>query len=100
MARTQRYKNTFFPNATSTWNNIIENTQGNITINSFKNHILKFVRTNYKTFYDNHDPTGLHYLFQMRTELSPLKSHKYRHMINPCDPVKILVCLLCYLDHS
>ena len=78
MARTQRYKNTFFPNAISTWNNIIANIQGNITMKSYKNHILKFIRPNYQPLYDIHDPTGLHYLFQMRTELNPLTSHKHR----------------------
>ena len=39
-----------------------------------------------------HDPTGLHYLFQMRTELSPLKSHKYRHKFRDI-PTDICNCL-------
>jgi len=92
MARTQRYKNTFFPNAISTWNNIIANIQGNITMKSYKNHILKFIRPNHKPFYDIHDPTGLHYLFQMRTELSPLKSHKHRHNFRDT-PTDLCNCL-------
>ena len=41
--------------------------------------MLKIVRPTTKSFYDIHDPIGLHYLFQLRTELSPLRSHKFRH---------------------
>ena len=26
-----------------------------------------------------HDPVGLHYLFQLRVSLSPLRSHKFRY---------------------
>ena len=32
-----------------------------------------------KCIYGIHDPIGLHYLFQLRTGLSPLKSHKRHH---------------------
>ena len=78
-ARTNRFKNTFFQNAIRSWNNIIVNIQGNITLNSIKSHILKLIRPKPKSFYGIHDPIGLHYLFQLRTELSPLRSHKHRH---------------------
>ena len=78
-ARTARYKNTFLPNAIASWNNIVTNIQGNITLYSLKNHILKIIRPKIKSFYDIHDPIGLHYLFQLRTGLSPLRSHKNRH---------------------
>ena len=78
-ARTARYAKTFFPNAISSWNNIIGNIQGDISKFSLKSHMLKIVRPTTKSFYDIHDPIGLHYLFQLRTELSPLRSHKFRH---------------------
>ena len=78
-ARTSRYKNTFFPNAIDLWNNIIGNIQNNITLHSLKTYILEIIRPKSKSFYDIHDPIGLHYLFQLRTELSPLRSHKFRH---------------------
>ena len=77
--RTLRYKSTFFPNAITSWNNIIGHIQGNATLNSIKSHILKIIRPIPKSFYNIHDPIGIHYLFQLRTELSPLRSHKFRH---------------------
>ena len=81
--RTLRYKNSFFSNAISSWNNIITNIEGNLSKSSIKTHILRTIRPNHKSVYDIHDPIGLHYLFQLRTEVSPLQAHKYRH--NFCD---------------
>ena len=89
--RTARYKNTFFPNAISSWNNIIRNFRGNITVNSVKSHILKIIRPEAKKNYDIHDPIGLHYLFQLRTGLSPLRSHKHRHKFRDT-PTDICSC--------
>ena len=77
--RTSRYKNTFFPNAVSTWNNVIANVRGNQTKSRIKMHILKIIRPQPKSIFGIHDPIGIHYLFQLRTGLSPLRSHKYRH---------------------
>ena len=90
-ARTQIYKSTFFPNAISSWNNTIGNVQGNITKNSVKSHILKIIRPNSKSLYGIHHPNGLHYLLQLRTELSPLRSHKYRHNFRDT-PIDICIC--------
>ena len=55
------------------------NFHGNVTKSSLKTHILKLIRPQPKSFYDIHDPIGLHCLFQLRTGLSPLRSHKFRH---------------------
>ena len=78
-ARTIRFKNSFYPNAISSWNNIIVNLNGDITKSSIKSNILKLIRPNFKSIYDIHDPIGLHFLFQLRTGLSPLRSHKCHH---------------------
>ena len=55
------------------------NINGYISKTTIKSNILKIIRPNYKSIYDIHDPTGLHYLFQLRTGLSPLRSHKHHH---------------------
>ena len=41
--------------------------------------MLSLFRPRPKDIFSIHDPTGLHYLFQLRVELSPLKCHKKRH---------------------
>ena len=78
-ARTIRFKKSFYSNAVSSWNNVIMNINGYISKTSIKTNILKIKRPNSKSIYDIHDPTGLHYLFQLRTGLSPLRSHKHHH---------------------
>ena len=53
--------------------------QGDVIKCSIKTHILKLIRPQPKSFYNIHDPIGLHYIFQLRTGLSPLRCHKFRH---------------------
>ena len=79
VTRTQRYRASFFPNVISLWNNTIGNIAGTITKNSIKSYVLKIIRPIPTNTYGIHDPIGLHYLFQLRTGLSPLRSHKFRH---------------------
>ena len=38
-----------------------------------------------KGFYDNHDPIGIHYLFQLRTGLTPLRGHHHNFLDIPTD---------------
>ena len=52
ICNTSKYKNSFFPDAIISWNNII---------------------TNF------HVPLGLRFLFQLRMDLSPLRNHKRRY---------------------
>ena len=77
--KTDRYKKSFFPNAVSSWNKIIRHVQGDINPHRLKSLLLKQIRPEPKAIYGIHDPTGLHFLFQLRTGLSPLRSHKFRH---------------------
>ena len=77
--KSDRYQNTFFPNAIHLWNNIIRELPGDSTVNRTKRHMLGRYRPQPKRIYGIHDPIGLHYLFQLRTGLSPLKSHKCHH---------------------
>ena len=46
---------------------------------SLKAHILSLIRPKTKSTFGVHDPLGLRYLFQLRVNLSPLRSHKRRH---------------------
>ena len=73
LPRTDRYKNSFYPNAIFSWNNIIRRLNGNLTYDRLKSFLLKSTRPIPKSIYGIHDPVGLRYLFQ----LSPLKCHKF-----------------------
>ena len=74
--KTARYKNSFFPDATSSWNNMISNFQDIPTFTSLKSHLLSLIRPKIKSTFGIHDALGLRYLFQLRVNLSPLRSHK------------------------
>jgi len=85
--RTDRYKNSFFPDASSSWNIFTSHFFEMPSFNSFKKHIFSLFRPKSRSIFGIHDPVGIHYLFQLRVGLSPLKNHKKRYNFadTPCD---------------
>ena len=77
--RTDRYRNSFFPDAISCWNEIITHFEHFPTKDKLKDHLLSFFRPVCKSTFSLHDSDGLRYLFQLRVGLSPLRLHKNRH---------------------
>ena len=49
------------------------------TYTSLKSHLLSLIRPKIKSTFGIHDALGLRYLFQLRVNLSPLRSHKRLH---------------------
>ena len=78
ICKSNRYMNSFFPDATASWNIFIKHFDDVPSFAILKNHNT-FFRPITKTIFGIHDPVGLRYLFQLRLSLSPLRSHKYRH---------------------
>ena len=62
---------------------MISNFQDIPTFTSLKSHHLSLIRLKIKSTFGIHDALGLRYLFQLRVNLSLLRSHKRRH--NFCD---------------
>ena len=48
--KTFRYMNSFFPDATSSWNNVISHFQNVPSLGTFKNHIISLIRPEKKYF--------------------------------------------------
>ena len=71
--RTDRHLNSFFPNAISIWNNIIQ------SFERLKNHLISLIRPKLRSTFDLHDSIYLRHLFQLRVGLSHLRYHKKRH---------------------
>ena len=65
---TSRYKNSSFPDAIISWNNIITNFQNVPSFTSLKAHILSLIRSKAKSTFGVHDPLGLRFLFQLRVD--------------------------------
>ena len=76
--RTQRFKNSFFPDSIDCWNKIGPEIRKIETLSLFKKTIVRIIKPDKKSIFDIHSP-NLKYLFQLRTGLSALKAHKYRH---------------------
>ena len=58
---------------------MISNFQDIPTYTSLKSHLFSLIRPKIKSTFGIHDALGLRYLFQLRINLSPLRSHKRRH---------------------
>ena len=79
ICKSNRYMNSFFPDAIASWNNFIKHFDDVPSFDILKKHINTFFRPTTKSIFGIHDPVGLQYLFQLRVSLSPLRSHKFRH---------------------
>ena len=79
ICKSNRYKNSFFPDAIVSWNIFIKHYDEIPSLEILKKYLHTFFRPKSKSIFGIHDPIGLHYLFQLRMNLSPLRSHKWRY---------------------
>ena len=77
--RTDRYRNSFFPNAVSQWNNIISDFKDFPSFFELKKHLISLIRPEPKDVFNVFRPRVLRYLFQLRVGLSRLRHHKKSH---------------------
>ena len=77
--RTDRFRYSFFPNAISTWNELICHFERLPSREKLKQYLLCFFRPCRKSVFGLHDPDGPRNLFQLRLGLSVLRSHKKQH---------------------
>ena len=76
--RTQRFKNSVFPDAIDSWNNIGPEIRKIETLSMFKKKVIAIIKPEEKSIFNIHSP-NLKYLYQLRAGLSALRAHKYRH---------------------
>ena len=79
ICKSNRFKNSFFPDAIDSWNIFIKHFDDYPSFQTLKEHINTCLRPKIKSIFGIHDPVGLRYLFQLRVSLSPLRSLKWRH---------------------
>ena len=63
----QRYANSFFPDAVSLWNKVIDHFKVMPSIGSLKSHVMSLVRPPAKSIFNIHDPIGIRFLFLAKT---------------------------------
>ena len=76
--KTQRFQNSFYPNAVNCWNDIGPDIRKLDTLNSFKSTLNGIIRPKCRSIFNIHSP-DLKYLYQLRGGLSQLSAHKFRH---------------------
>ena len=76
--RTQRFQNSFFPDAVKCWNNIGPDIRTLDSLSRFKSTLIQIIKPPKKTTF-NIQKSSLKYLYQLRGGLSSLKAHKFRH---------------------
>ena len=78
ICRSNRYMNSFFPDAIASWNIFIKNFDNMTSFDILKDHIISLLRPETKSIFGIHGPLGIRFLLQLRVSLSPLRSHKRR----------------------
>ena len=78
MHGTDRYLNSFFPDAMKSWNNVITDFNELPTFEKLKKHLISLYRPDIKPTFGIHNPK-LRYIFQLRVGLSHLLHHKKSH---------------------
>ena len=61
------------------WNHLGSEFHNSVSLNIFKNGLIKLIRPNMKSIFKLHDALGIKFLYQLRVGLSPLKCHKMNH---------------------
>ena len=75
---TQRFKNSFYPDAVNSWNNIGPDLRQTDKISAFKSALTGMIVPEEKSIFKIRNK-DLRYLYQLRVGLSPLRAHKFRH---------------------
>ena len=78
-ARTERYRNSFFPYCISQLNNLDSRIRNLPFIATFKRAILDFIRPNPTPYFKTNRLSGFVFLTQLRVAFSHLREHKFRH---------------------
>ena len=91
--RTDRYRNSFYPDSVNSWNNIGPELRSAENLSIFKRNILNIIRPAKKSLFGIVNPKGIRWIYQLRVGLSPLKSHKKSHHFQDT-PNEICSCLI------
>ena len=85
--RTERFRGTFFPFCTSTWNNLDSRIRDLPSISKFKSAIFEFLRPKPISVIKLGNNPGFILLTRLRVGFSHLREHKFRHgFLDTLDP--------------
>ena len=79
LTRTLKFRHSFFPDTSNSWNYLSSFIKNAPTLNVFKKRYMEFFIVTPKPIYGIHNPVGIKYLTRLRVGLSHLRAHKYQH---------------------
>ena len=77
--RTLKFRHSFFPDTSNSWNYLSSFIKNAPTLNVFKKRYMEFLIVTPKPIYGIHNPVGINNLTRLRVGLSHLRAHKYQH---------------------
>ena len=77
--RTLKFRYSFFPDTSNSWNHLSSFIKSSPSLNIFKKRYMEFFNVTPNPIYSIHNPIGLKYLTRLRVGLSHLRAHKYHH---------------------
>ena len=77
--RTLKYRYSFFPDSSNSWNLLSTFIKSSPSLDVFKKRYMEFFSIAPSPVFGIHNPQGLKYLTRLRVGLSHLRSHKYLH---------------------
>ena len=87
-ARTERYRNSFFPYCISQWNNLDSCMRNLSSITTFKRAIFDFIRPNPAPYFKTNRISEFFFLTWLKVSFSHLREHKFRHVfLDIVDPI-------------
>ena len=76
---TLRFRYSFFPDTSNSWNHFSTLIKCSPTLNVFKKRYMEFFNDAPNPIYGIHNPVGIKYLTRLRVGLSHLRIHKFHH---------------------
>ena len=78
-SNTAYFSNSFLPFCIKEWNKLSPSLRNAVSVSVFKKGLLKLYRPKARPIFNIIDPIGLKLLTRLRTNLSHLRDHKFRH---------------------
>ena len=84
------FRNSFFPLTINEWNNLDLQVSKSRRISIFKSNSLKLIRPNQNNVYYCHNPKGIKLLTRLRSGLTHIREHKFKHDFQDClNPLRL-----------
>ena len=79
MARTEKFKPSFYSDALFEWNKLNPEIKESPSVSTFKKKLFSQIRPPANSVYGIHNPKGVVYLTQLRVGLSKFNVHKFKY---------------------